>query len=474
MVTAGSREAAARSRAEASGAVDGRAPIRQGVIRGGTAMPGDDAAMMGRGGRMDGAEIRLRALFAAALAAADPFGAVRRALPPRPQGRVLVLGAGKASARMAQAVEAEWGPCEGLVVVPEGGRLPLAGVDVVEAGHPLPDARSEAAARRALALAGGLGAGDLLLALVSGGGSALLAAPGGALALEDKQAVNRALLASGAPIGEMNLVRQHLSAIKGGRLAVAAWPARTLTLLVSDIPGDDPGLIASGPTLPARATVEDARAVVRRHGIELSPRVLAHLDSAAARLPPADHPAFAAAEAVLVARPRAMLLAAAEAARGMGLTPLILGCAIEGEAAEVGRAMAGVARSAAEHGDPAAAPCVLLSGGETTVTVRGAGGRGGRNSTFLLGLAVQLWDAPVAARIGAIACDSDGRDGSEANAGAIWLPAMRGRATLAEARDHLARLDAWGLFASVGGLVETGPTHTNVNDFRAVLVEPAP
>jgi glycerate 2-kinase len=414
--------------------------------------------------RRDTSEDRLRGLFAAALAAADPYDAVLKALPSRPTGRVLAIGAGKASARMAQAVEAAWGPQQGLVAVPKGGRIPLNGIEVAEASHPVPDARSEAAGRRLLDLAQGLGEGDLLLCLISGGGSALASVPGGDLTLADKQAVNRALLASGASIHEMNVVRKHLSAIKGGRLALAAYPARVVTLLVSDIPGDDPGMIASGPTLPETATAEEARAIVARHGIDLPPAVMGHLE--ASSLPPADHPAFSQGRTVLVARPRSSLLSAAEAARKMGLAPLVLGDAIEGEAAEVGRVMAGIARSVAEHGDPLAAPAVLLSGGETTVTIRGLGGRGGRNGTFLLGLAIASWHHPFAA----LACDTDGRDGSEHNAGAIWLPQMRDRATLAEARDHLARCDAWGFFEKVGGLVETGPTHTNVNDFRAILV----
>ena len=408
---------------------------------------------------------RLRHLFAAALAAADPYDAVLRALPPRPSGRVVVVGAGKASVRMAQAVEAAWGSQEGIVVAPTGGALPLWGIEIALASHPVPDERSEAAGRRILAMAESLGEGDLLLCLISGGGSALMAVPAGDLSLADKQAVNRALLASGAAIHEMNVVRKHLSAIKEGQLAVAAHPDRVLTLLASDIPRADAAMITSGPSLPEDATAADARAIVARHRLDLPPAVTRRL--AAAALPSPDHPAFSRTQTVMVARPRAVLDAAAEAARGLGLTPLILGDAIEGEAAEAGRVMAGIARSVAEHGDPLRAPAVLLSGGETTVTVRGQGGRGGRNSTFLLGLAVASWDRPLAA----IACDTDGRDGSEHNAGAIWLPEMRGRTTLAEARDHLACCDAWGFFEKVGGLVETGPTHTNVNDFRAILVE---
>jgi glycerate-2-kinase len=362
---------------------------------------------------------------------------------------------------MAQAVEAAWGPQEGLVVVLDGGLLRLHEMEVAEASHPVPDVRREAAGRRLLDLAAQLVEGDLLLCLVSGGGSLLVAVPNEDLTLADKQAVNRARLASGASIHEMNVVRKHLSAIEGGRLGLAAHPAQVVTLLVSDIAGDDPATIASGPTLPEAVTAADARAILARHGIDLPLAAVRHLSASA--LPPSDHPAFARACTIMVARPRSSLGAAARAAREMGLAPLIRSDAIEGEAAEAGRVMAGIARSVAEHGEPAGAPAVLLSGGETTVTLRRPGSRGGRH----LGRAIAPWDRSLAA----IACDTGGRDGSEHNAGALWLPERRERATLAEARDYLARYDAWGFFAKVDGLVETGPTHTNVNDFHAALVE---
>ncbi len=308
-----------------------------------------------------------------------------------------------------------------------------------------------------------------MLCLISGGGSALLALPAEGLKLEDKQAVNKALLASGADIGQMNVVRKHLSAIKGGRLAAAAHPARVVSLLISDVPGDDPSAIASGPTVPDPSTFADARAILARYGIEPPAAVRAHLERAAEETPKPGDPRLAGAETVIIARPQASLEAAAVVAREAGVTPLLLGDALEGEAREVGRVMAGIARSVVEHRRPLPPPCVLLSGGETTVTVRAKGGRGGRNTEFLLGLAVQLHGLPG---VWALAADTDGIDGSEANAGAIVTPDSleRARAQGLKATELLAANDAWTFFERLGDLVTTGPTLTNVNDFRAVLI----
>jgi glycerate 2-kinase len=412
----------------------------------------------------------LRGMFDAAVAAALPARVVPAHLPPPPRGRTIVLGAGKASAAMARAVEGHWrGPLGGLVVTRYGHAVPCSRVEIVEASHPVPDAAGREAAARILELARGAGPDDLVLCLISGGGSALLALPADGLTLEDKRAVNKALLASGADIGQMNVVRKHLSAIKGGRLAAAAHPARVVSLLVSDVPGDDPSAIASGPTVPDPSTFEDARAILVRYGIEPPPAVRAHLARAAEETPKPGDPRLAGAETVVVARPQASLEAAAAVARKAGVTPLLLGDALEGEAREAGRVMAGIARSVAEHGRPLAAPCVLLSGGETTVTVRAGGGRGGRNTEFLLGLAIQLRGIPG---VWALAADTDGIDGSEADAGAIVAPDSleRARALGLSPTGLLAANDAWTFFEGLGDLVATGPTLTNVNDFRAVLI----
>jgi hydroxypyruvate reductase len=332
----------------------------------------------------------------------------------------------------------------------------------------VPDAAGADAARRILRMVGGLGDDDLLLCLISGGGSALLAMPAAGLSLADKQAVNRALLKSGATISEMNCVRKHLSAIKGGRLAAAAAPARVVSLLISDVPGDDPGTIASGPTVADATTFADARAILKRHGIDPPAAVRAHLEAAADETPKPGDPRLARAEAHIIARPQESLEAAATAARAAGITPIILGDAIEGEAREVARAMAQTALQAARENK---SPCVLLSGGETTVTVRGHG-RGGRNAEFLLALAIALDGAPG---IHAIACDTDGIDGSEDNAGALIGPDTLARAAALGLAPQ-ARLDdndGYGVFSALGDLVVTGPTRTNVNDFRAILALPS-
>jgi glycerate 2-kinase len=412
----------------------------------------------------------LRGMFEAAVAAALPARIVPRHLPAPPKGRTIVLGAGKASAAMAKAVEDHWpAQLEGLVVTRYGHGVPCSRIEIVEASHPVPDAASRDAAARILELARAAGPDDLVLCLISGGGSALLALPAEGLTLEDKQAVNKALLASGADIHQMNIVRKHLSAIKGGRLAAAAHPAKVVSLLISDVPGDDPSGIASGPTVPDPSTFADARAILARYGIEPPPAAKAHLDRAEEESPKPGDPRLAGAETVIIARPQASLEAAAAVARKAGLTPLMLGDALEGEAREVGRVMAGIARSVVEHGHPLTPPCVLLSGGETTVTVRAKGGRGGRNTEFLLGLTVQLAGAPG---IWALAADTDGIDGSEPNAGAIVTPDSleRARTLGIKATELLGANDAWSFFNALGDLVTTGPTLTNVNDFRAVLI----
>ncbi len=416
------------------------------------------------------AEAALREMFAAAVAAASPALCVPAFLPPRPRGRTVVVGAGKAAAAMAAAVESCWdGPLEGLVVTRYGHGMPCARIRVVEAGHPVPDAAGPAAAREILSLAGGLTPDDLLLCLISGGGSALLTLPPDGVTLADKQDINRALLKSGAHIGEMNAVRKHLSAIKGGRLALAAAPAQVVSLIVSDVPRDDLAIIASGPTVADPSTNADALAILRKYGIATSPGVLARLMDPTLETPKPGDPRLARVDNRLIATPQASLEAAAAVARAAGFNPLILGNAIEGEAREAGIVHAGIAMQCAAHGQPAAPPCCLISGGETTVTVR-AKGRGGRNTEFLLSLGVALDGHPG---IHALAADTDGIDGSEDNAGAVLAPdslaRMRGAGLDPKAR--LAGNDAYSVFAAIGSLVVTGPTRTNVNDFRAILVE---
>ena len=418
----------------------------------------------------------LRELFDAALGAADPKLAVPPHLPPQgsspPKGRTLVIGAGKAAATMARAVETHWhGPLEGLVVTRYGHAVPCETIEVVEAAHPVPDEAGRAAAERILGMVQGLSDDDLVICLISGGGSALLALPAPGLTLAHKQDVNRALLRSGADIIQMNCVRKHLSAIKGGRLAAAAAPAKVVTLIVSDVPGDDPASIASGPTVPDPTSFADARAILESFGIDPPGPVRVHLAAAAEETPKPGDPRLARIETRLIARPQASLEAAAARARAAGIAPVILGDAIEGEAREVARVMAGIARQTARHGQPATPPCVLLSGGETTVTVTGRG-RGGRNAEFLLALAIALDGAPGTF---ALACDTDGIDGSEDNAGASIAPdtLLRAQATGLDAKARLADNDGYGFFASLGDLIMTGPTLTNVNDFRAILVLPA-
>jgi hydroxypyruvate reductase len=412
----------------------------------------------------------LREMFDAAVAAAQPALCVPRHLPSAPKGRLVVIGAGKASAAMARAVEDRWqGPLSGLVVTRYGYAVPCERIEIVEAAHPVPDAAGEAAAKRILEFVKGLTADDLVLCLISGGGSSLLplALPG--LTLADKQALNRALLASGATISEMNCVRRHLSAIKGGRLAAACHPARVVNLLLSDVPGDDPIDIASGPTVADPTTCADAMSVLRRYEIDVPRRVIDLLESGEGEtLKPGD-PRLPSIETRFVATPQMALEAAATVARDAGLTPYILGDAIEGEARDVGKTMAGIALHVARRGQPVAAPCVLLSGGETTVTVRGKG-RGGRNVEFLLSLGIALNGEPG---IYALAGDTDGVDGQEEIAGALLRPDTLARAWAQglKPRERLDDNDGHGFFEALNDAVVTGPTLTNVNDFRAIVVD---
>ncbi|MDD9876913.1 MAG: glycerate kinase [Magnetovibrio sp.] len=411
----------------------------------------------------------LDALMRAAIAAADPLKAVPEHLPEPPAGRTVVVGAGKASAAMARAVEdAYGGDVEGLVVTRYGYGVPCRRIEIVEAAHPVPDAAGREAAARILELARGLGPDDLCLALISGGASALLTQPADGISFDDKQDVNRLLLRSGATISEMNCVRKHLSAIKGGYLARAAAPARVVTLMVSDVPGDDPGVIGSGPTVADDTTFADARAIVERHGIELPDAVAAHLARAAQETPKSGDPIFANTEARMVARPQASLDAAAEAARAAGVEPVVLGDALEGEAREVAARHAEMAMALRRGEGGQRLPAVLLSGGELTVTMRGDG-RGGPNTEYMLAMALALGGAPG---IHGLAIDTDGIDGSEDNAGARVGPSTLARAEAAGADPGgaLAENDSFGFFDAAGGLIRTGPTFTNVNDFRALLV----
>ena len=412
----------------------------------------------------------LRKCFEAAVASASPARCLAAHLPEPPAGRTVVVGAGKAAAAMARAVEAHWqGPLEALGVTRYGHGAACDAIEVVEASHPVPDRAGRAAAARMLVMVQGLSADDLVLCLISGGGSALLALPAPGLTLEDKQAVNRALLKSGATISEMNCVRKHLSAVKGGRLAAAAAPARVVSLLISDVPGDDPPVIASGPTVADPSSFAEARAVLEKYGIEEPAAVPAHLRAAAEETPKPGDPRLARAEARMIASPQQALEAAAGVARAAGVTPYILSDRIEGEARHVALVHAAIALQVAARGQPFAAPAVILPGGETTVTLRGQG-RGGRNAEFLLALAVALDGAPG---IHALACDTDGIDGTEDNAGALLAPDSLARAAALglDARARLADNDGYGFFEALGDLLKSGPTLTNVNDFRAILVE---
>ncbi len=417
-------------------------------------------------------------MFNAAVRAADPMLCVPPCLPePAKNGRTIVIGAGKASAVMAQATEAHWvaqypnRDLEGVVVTRYGYAVPCSKIKIVEASHPVPDENGMAAAQEILEAVSGLTENDLVICLISGGGSALLTVPAGNMTLADKQAVNKALLASGATIDEMNCIRKHLSKIKGGRLAAACAPARVISILISDVPGDDPQVIASGPTVPDESTFAEALRLVRHYDMELPASAMAILEAGAEETPKPGDPIFENTEIRMAAAPRLSLNAAAEVARKAGVTPLILGDSLEGESREVGTVLAGIAQSVQSHGTPVAAPAVLLSGGETTVTLRGKG-RGGPNAECVLGMALAL-DGQTG--ISALCCDTDGIDGSEDNAGAMIDPGTldRARDKGVDAAAYLRNNDAYGFFQAIDGLVVTGPTKTNVNDFRAILIEPA-
>src|SRR5512133_219759 len=412
----------------------------------------------------------LRRMFDAAVASAQPALCLPAHLPPPPKGRTLVIGAGKASAAMARALEDNWrGPLEGLVVTRYGYEVPCERIEIVQAAHPVPDAAGQQAAQRIRALVSGLSADDLVLCLISGGGSALLPLPLDGITLEDKQAVSRELLKSGASISEMNCVRRHLSAIKGGRLAAACHPARAVSLLISDVPGDNACDIASGPTVGDATTCADALAILQRYGIALSANVKAILTSGRGESIKPNDPRLTGIDTRLIATPQMALEAAARVAESEGIKPHILGDSVEGEARDVGKVMAALALQVTRHGQPFETPCVLLSGGETTVTVRGKG-RGGRNVEFLLSLGIALQGEPG---IHALAGDTDGVDGQEEIAGAHLAPDTLERAWALGMRpkESLDRNDGHGFFQNLGDSVLTGPTLTNVNDFRAILIE---
>ena len=412
----------------------------------------------------------LRRMFDAAVAAAQPALCLPPHLPQPPKGRTIVIGAGKASAAMARALEDHWsGPLEGLVVTRYGYEVPCERIEIVQAAHPVPDAAGIEAAQRIRQLVTGLTADDLVIALISGGGSSLLVAPGEGLTLADKQAVNTALLHSGASISEMNCVRRHLSSLKGGRLAAVCHPAQVLTLLISDVPGDDPIDIASGPTVGDPTTCADALAIVERYRISVPPAVRSLLESGAGETIKPGDPRLQGIQTRMITAPQIALEAAAQVARDAGITPYILGDSLEGEARDLGKAMAGITRQVALHGQPFKTPCVLLSGGEATVTLRGTG-RGGRNVEFLLSLGVALNGLPG---VYALAGDTDGVDGAEEIAGALLTPDTLARAWAlgTNPRSSLDNNDGHGFFQALGDAVVTGPTLTNVNDFRAILIE---
>lgn len=410
----------------------------------------------------------LTGLFEAAVQAADPTEALRHHLPAKPKGRVVVIGAGKGAAQLAAAFETLWdGPVEGVVVTRYGYGCPTMAIRVMEAAHPVPDAAGLAASAALFAAVRGLGPQDLVIALICGGGSALLPCPPGDLTLEDEAALNRALLASGAPISVMNAIRKQVSGIKGGRLAAACHPARVVSLVVSDVPGDDPAQVASGPTVPDAVTRAEARAMAAAWRIDLPPKVAAWLAGDEGLAPMPGDPVFAGHEVKVIASARLSLEAAAARAEAMGIPPVILSDAIEGEARDIGRMHAAIAREVASRGRPFRRPVVILSGGETTVTLRGKG-RGGRNSEFLLALALAAEGVPFAA----LAADTDGIDGSEDNAGAFADGSSMARLR-AQGLDPGARLsanDAYSAFEALSDLFVPGPTGTNVNDFRAILI----
>jgi len=413
--------------------------------------------------------VLLRQMFDAAVAAAQPALCLPPHLPSPPKGRTIVIGAGKASAAMARALEDHWpGPLEGLVVTRYGYEVPCQRIEIVQAAHPVPDAAGLQAAQRIRQLVTGLSADDLVIALISGGGSSLLVAPGEGLTLADKQAVNAALLASGATISEMNCVRRHLSSIKGGRLGAACHPAQLLTLLISDVPGDNPMDIASGPTVGDSTSCSQALEIIQRYQIALPEAMRTLLDSGAGETVKPGDARLANSSVRLIVTPQMALEAAAQVARNAGITPYILGDSLEGESRDVAKVLGGLARQVLVHGQPFKTPCVLLSGGETTVTIKGSG-RGGRNVEFLLALGVALADTP---NVYAMAGDTDGVDGAEDIAGAILSPNTLARAWSQgmNPRAYLDNNDAHSFFQNLGDSVITGPTLTNVNDFRAILI----
>lgn len=416
----------------------------------------------------------LRSLFAAAVKAADPRHCLAPHLPPPGAGRTLVVGAGKAAGSMAAALEAAWqgdpARLSGLVVTRYGCARPTRRIEVVEAAHPVPDEAGVDAAERIQAMVRGLSADDQVIALISGGGSALLAAPALGVSLADKRAVTEALLRSGAPIEAINCVRKHLSALKGGRLAQAAHPARVITLAISDVVGDDPSVIASGPTVPDPSTRDEARAILRQYQINAPSAVWHWLEAPQSETPKPGDAGFERDDYRIIARPAQSLAAAVEAAETAGIGAVCLGDAVEGEAREVAKALGGIARACRTGSGPARPPCVLISGGETSVTLPPRGkGHGGRNSEFLLALACHLRGA---AGIWALAADTDGQDGTDANAGAWITPDTLSRATTQklDPAQHLAAHDAWHFFSALGNLLVTGPSLTNVNDFRGILI----
>ena len=415
----------------------------------------------------------LEQLYGAALAAADPLRVLPAHLPPKPAGRTVVVGVGKAAAAMAQALEAHWdGPLTGVVAVPRGATLPLTSIRQVEASHPVPDASSVAAGRALMQAVAGLAPDDLVIALISGGGSALCALPLDGVSLEEKRGITDALLRRGATIREINTVRKHLSAIKGGRLAVQAWPARVATLLISDIPGDEAALIASAPTLPDASTCAQALAVLRRHGVALSDGLAAALACGALESPKPGDARFAGHTHAIVACAQDGLEAAASLARARGWPVHILSDAMEGNAADLALVHAAIARQVRRHGQPFTAPCIVLSGGEATVTLKGQG-RGGRNTEFALALAIALDGAPG---VYALSAGTDGLDGSGAAAGACIDPGTLGRAR-GRGLDAAASLqdnDSFTFFDALDSTLVTGPTHTNINDVRAMLIEALP
>jgi len=419
---------------------------------------------------MDDARAFLTGLFEAAVAAAEPARALAPWLPEPPKGRTLVVGCGKGAAQLGAAFEGLWkAPFEGVIVTRYGYGAPCRTLRVLEAAHPVPDIAGLAAAREVMAAVSGLTAEDLVIALVTGGGSALLPAPPGPLTLEDEAALNEVLLASGAPISVMNRIRAEVSGIKAGRLAALAHPAKVVTLVVSDVPGDDPSEVASGPTVPGRGDPAGALALAKTHRIALPGPVRDWIESGQGASPDPGDPVFAGNEVHVIASARQSLEAAAAAAEAAGVPAVVLSDAIEGEAADVGRVLGAITREIALRDRPFPRPVVLLSGGETTVTLDGAEGRGGRNTEFLLALALTIEGLQG---VTALAADSDGIDGSEDNAGAFATgdTAAHIRAAGRDPAGDLAAHDAWGAFDAAGGLFVPGPTGTNVNDFRAILI----